>query len=72
MTSRQLTQPSPSDVLPDSHKSTTQSATDKVSRVKDDHTCSSGTTGNTCSTGTGTTDETLLDKAKHAVGMDKK
>jgi len=63
--------------MPDSHKSTTQSATDKVSRVKDDHTCSSGTTGNTtCSTGTGTgattTDESLLDKAKHAVGMDKK
>jgi hypothetical protein len=49
--------------MPDSHKSTTQSATDKLSREKDAHT---GTTT------TGTTDESLLDKAKHLVGADKK
>ncbi|KAL1587305.1 hypothetical protein WHR41_04227 [Cladosporium halotolerans] len=44
------------DAVPDSQKSTTQSAADKVSRETDAH----------------KTDESLLDKAKHAVGMDKK
>ena len=58
-----LTHSPHSDVVPDSHKSTTQSATDKISREKDTHT---GTTS------TGTTDESLLDKAKHLVGADKK
>jgi hypothetical protein len=52
-------------VIPDSHKSTTQATTDKLSREKEAHT--SSTTG----THTGATDESLLDKAKHAVGLDK-
>ena len=58
-----LTHSPHSDVVPDSHKSTTQSATDKLSREKDAH-AGTGTTG--------TTEESLLDKAKHLVGADKK
>lgn len=44
------------DVIPDSQKSTSQSMQDKASREKDSH------------TGGG---ESILDKAKSAVGMDK-
>ena len=44
-----------SDAVPDSEKSSGQSAMDKVSREKDSH-----------------KDESILDKAKGALGMDKK
>ena len=46
------------DVVPDSQKSTGQSMQDKASREKDSHSSTGG--------------ESLMDKAKNAVGMDKK
>jgi hypothetical protein len=46
------------DIIPDSQKSGTQSAQDKLSREKDSKKDTSG--------------ESLIDKAKSAVGMDKK
>jgi len=45
-------------VVPDSEKSTGQSLTDKAGRSKDEHVH-------------GGTHESILDKTKHALGMDK-
>lgn len=53
-----------SDVQPDSQKSTTQSMTDKMSREKDSHSGSTGTSH--------TGDKSMLDKAKDTLGMGDK
>ncbi|KAH9819370.1 chaperone/heat shock protein [Teratosphaeria destructans] len=49
------------DLIPDSQKSGTQSTMDKMSREKDHQQHAHGSSGG----------DSLLDKAKHAVGMDK-
>jgi hypothetical protein len=56
--SDQIADDASSGVVPDSDKSTSQSASDKLGRSKDDATH-------------GGTGESILDKTKHAMGMDK-